>query len=126
MLHVVRRLLVLAALVPVLGLAADAKNCGCGCCKGKAVCCCEPGTTATTAKSRPLRGVITAIHTDSSSLMVKHEEIPGVMPAMTMLFKVDAATLKAARKGDTITAQMSRQGDDWWLHDVKAIPAKTT
>jgi Cu/Ag efflux protein CusF len=56
--------------------------------------------------------------------MVKHEEIPGVMRAMTMMFKVDAATLKNVQKGQTITGQMSRQGNDWVLEDVKAVAAK--
>jgi Cu/Ag efflux protein CusF len=69
----------------------------------------------------PLRGVITAVYAERSAIMVKHEEIPGVMRAMTMLFKVEAATLKAAQKGQTITGMMSRQGDDWWLHDVKTV-----
>lgn len=55
--------------------------------------------------------------------MVKHEEIPGVMRAMTMLFRVDAATLKTSEKGQAITAMMSRQSDEWWLHDVKVVAA---
>ena len=75
----------------------------------------EPG------KRHSLRGVITAVDVERSALMVKHEEIPGVMRAMTMLFKVDIATLKSVQKGQTITAMMSRQGDDWWLHDVKTV-----
>jgi Cu/Ag efflux protein CusF len=74
-------------------------------------------------KRHPLRGVITAVYADRSALMVKHEEIPGVMRAMTMLFKVEPATLKTAQKGQVITAMMSRQGDEWWLHDVKTVTA---
>ena len=111
--------------------ASSAKNCGCECCKGKAVCCCvteTPAAAATeTVKRHPLRGVITAVYLERAAIMVKHEEIPGVMRAMTMLFRVDEATLKAAQKGQTITAMMSRQADEWWLHDVKfvaAAPAK--
>ena len=72
----------------------------------------------------PLRGVITAVHPDRSAIMVKHEEIPGVMRAMTMLFKVDAATLKSAEKGQAITGMISRQGDEWWLHQVKRVDPK--
>jgi Cu/Ag efflux protein CusF len=86
-----------------------------------------PLAAAETAKRHPLRGVITAVHADRASIMVKHEEIPGVMRAMTMLFRVDDATLKSVRKGQTITAMMSRQADEWWLHDVKIVvpaPAK--
>jgi Cu/Ag efflux protein CusF len=117
----------LAAIAPLL--AATPRNCGCDCCKGKEVCCCQTETAATAAevvKRHPLRGVITAVYAERSAIMVKHEAIPGVMRAMTMLFKVDAATLKFAQKGQAITGMMSRQGDDWWLHDVKtvAVPAK--
>lgn len=76
------------------------------------------------AKRHPLRGVITAILTDRSAIMVKHEDIPGVMRAMTMAFKVDAETLKSLKQGDAITGLMSRQGNSWVLEDVKPAPAK--
>lgn len=116
-------------------LAAEGKNCGCACCKdrppGVACCCNEPSAApAATAKAsdsvkrHPLKGVIVAVHADKSALMIKHEEIPGVMRAMTMLFTVDAATLKSVQKGQTITGQMSRQGTNWVLEDVKVVAAK--
>ena len=124
-------------LAPLVLLAADAaKNCGCSCCKGKDVCCCntpaaadKPAADAGTAekkpdgaKRHPVRGVIVEVQSDQSSLLVKHEEIPGFMPAMTMLFKVSAADLKAAPKGATITAQLIERDGDFWLEGVK--PAK--
>lgn len=118
----------LVAFTPLF--AATAKNCGCECCKGKEVCCCKIETSATkpgvTAERHPLRGIITAMYAERSAIMVKHEEIPGVMRAMTMLFMVDAATLKSVQKGEAITGMMSRQGDDWWLHEVKksATPSR--
>lgn len=71
------------------------------------------------AKSHPLKGVITGVLKDKSALLVKHEAIPGVMRAMTMMFKVDAATLAAAKEGQAITGQMSREGNEWVLRDVK-------
>ena len=71
----------------------------------------------------PLRGVITSVMAEQSAFMVKHEEIPGVMRAMTMLFKVDAAALKAFKAGDAITGLMSRQGRDWVLENVKPATA---
>ena len=116
-----------------LGLAAQAApgaNCGCSCCKdrpkGEACCCNEPAPAATTAevKRHPLKGVITSVLPERSALMVKHEEIPGFMRAMTMMFKVDAATLKSAKKGDAVTGMMSRRGDDWILEDVRPAKAK--
>ncbi|MDP3070577.1 MAG: copper-binding protein [Opitutaceae bacterium] len=72
----------------------------------------------------PLRGVITSVMAEQSAFMVKHEDIPGVMRAMTMMFKVDAATLKAFKTGDAITGLLSRQGRDWVLENVKPAAAK--
>lgn len=113
------------------GTCADAKSQGAACCQDKsAAACCSTQAAAATPlaadgiKRHPLKGVITSVLADRSALMVKHEEIPGYMKAMTMLFKVDAATLKAAQKGQTITALMSRQGTDWVLEDVKVVGGK--
>jgi Cu/Ag efflux protein CusF len=75
------------------------------------------------AKRHPLRGVVMGILPEKSALLVKHEEIPGVMRAMTMMFKVDAATLKNAKEGQAITGSLARESDGWWLRDVK--PAAT-
>lgn len=72
----------------------------------------------------PLRGVVTGIMPERSALLVRHEAIPGVMRAMTMMFRVDAATLAAAKEGQAITGLMSRQGDAWVLEEVKPAPAK--
>jgi Cu/Ag efflux protein CusF len=123
-----RQLLVLLALSPA-AFASSEKNCGCTCCADKpkgAACCCAPTPAAKTddIQRHSLRGVITRIDETRSALMVKHEEIPGVMRAMTMLFKVDAATLAAVKTGDTITGLMSRQGSDWVLEKVKVTEAK--
>ena len=125
----------LLCLAAALGLghdlhAAPGINCGCSCCKdrpkGEACCCNEPAPAATTAevKRHPLKGVITSVLPERSALMVKHEEIPGFMRAMTMMFKVDAATLKSVKKGDAIAGMMSRRGDDWVLEDVRPAKAK--
>ena len=81
--------------------------------------------TAEAAKRHPLRGVIVSVNAEKSALMIKHEEIPGVMRAMTMQFKVDAATIKSAKAGQAITGQMSREADGWWLHDAKLTPPAT-
>ena len=74
-------------------------------------------------KRHPLRGVITSVIADKSAFMVKHEEIPGVMRAMTMLFKVDEATFKAFKVGDALTGLMFRQGNSWVLEEVKPAAA---
>lgn len=75
-------------------------------------------------KRHALRGVITGVLAEKSAIMVKHEDIPGVMRAMTMMFKVDAATLKSAKEGRAITGMLARESDGWHLYDVKPAPAK--
>jgi hypothetical protein len=122
--------------------AADAKKEGC--CAEKAACCAEKKAgdccaeakktadcaacaegTKTTAKPadkatrHPLKGVVLEVRADRNALVVKHEEIPGVMRAMTMLLKVDEPTLKAAKKNQAINAQLVRKTDGWWLEEVK-------
>ncbi len=79
---------------------------------------------AAAGQRHALKGVVTGVLADKSAILVKHEEIPGVMRAMTMLFKVDAAILKAVKNGDAITGLMSRQDDAWVLDEVKIVPPK--
>ena len=76
-----------------------------------------------TPRGHPLKGVIVAVLADKSALLVKHEEIPGVMKAMTMLLKVDAATLAAAKKDQAITATLVKKADGWWLEAVRPVSA---
>ena len=84
-----------------------------------------PAEAPAAPKRHPLRGVITSVLADKSAFMVKHEEIPGVMRAMTMMFQVDATALKTFKVGDPITGLMSRQSTGWLLEDVKpAAPKK--
>ena len=79
-------------------------------------------SSAEKPKTYPLRGVIVEVQPKQSALLVKHEDIPGFMPPMTMLFKVDEATLKAAKKDQTITATLVERDGDYWLIDVKPAP----
>jgi Cu/Ag efflux protein CusF len=135
--RILRHLLAFAVLPFTAVLAADksdSKNCGCACCTDKEVCCChspetdEAKSSATTTKENtdtaaarhPLRGVIVDVRPQQSALLVKHEAIPGYMRGMTMLFKVDQATLDRAKKGQAITATLVEREDSFWLEDVKS------
>ncbi|MBI2515580.1 MAG: copper-binding protein [Opitutae bacterium] len=109
-------------------LRADEKSCDqCACpdCKGKSACCChdekpaDAGKKSADAERHPLKGVIVDVYAAKGALMVKHEEIPGYMMAMTMLFKVDEVTLRTAKKGDAITATLVERDGEYYLEDVK-------
>lgn len=81
-------------------------------------------TTSSEPAGHSLRGVVQNIMTERSALLVKHEEIPGVMRAMTMLLKVTATDLAKPAVGDTITAILYRDADNqWWLRDITVVPA---
>jgi hypothetical protein len=68
-----------------------------------------------------LKGVIVDVLPDQKALLVKHQEVPGVMKAMTMMLRVDDAALKSATKGRAVTGQLIRRGAVWWLDDVQLV-----
>ncbi len=75
-------------------------------------------------KRFPLKGEIIGVNRERGRLLVKHEEIPGYMPAMAMEFIVSPGDLANAREGQHITAEMvSNESDDYLLE--KIWPADT-
>lgn len=123
-----RSLLALLALLPAALSAQDpsadkAKNCGCACCKDKEVCCCNTEATAAPKPvTHPLKGVIVGVMPEKTALLVKHEAVPGVMRAMTMMFKVEPAVLEKVKRGDALHARMGKRDDGWWLTEVVVVP----
>lgn len=69
----------------------------------------------------PLKGVIVDVYPERKALLVKHEEIPGVMRAMTMLLKAGEEDLKAGKKGLSITGYLVRRDDGWWIEQVQPL-----
>lgn len=67
----------------------------------------------------PLKGVIVDVYLERKALLVKHEEIPGVMRAMTMLLKAGEDDLKAGKKGLSITGYLVRRDDGWWIEQIQ-------
>ena len=67
-----------------------------------AACSREPET-----RSYQLTGQILVVKPETSEVLVKHDDIPGFMPAMTMPYVVnDPALLKERAAGDLITATL--------------------
>jgi protein SCO1/2 len=70
-------------------------------------------------KRFPLKGEIIGVNRERGRLLVKHEEIPGYMPAMAMEFIVSPGDLANAREGQHITAEMvSNESDDYLLEKI--------
>jgi protein SCO1 len=81
-----------------------------------------------------VRGIVREARPAKSQLVVKHEEIPGYMDAMTMPFRVrDRALLDAVKPGDIITFDLQVTEEDHWIEALKVVgrseekpPAKKT
>jgi len=73
-------------------------------------------------KQYSLRGQVMAKDQAAGQLTVKHEDIPGFMPAMTMPYTVkDPGAMKEVQPGDTIEANLIsvNGGKEYWLQSVR-------
>ncbi|HVH58087.1 MAG TPA: SCO family protein [Vicinamibacterales bacterium] len=71
-------------------------------------------------KRYTLAGQIIAIDTTRQEITVKHQDIRGFMPGMTMAFKVrDAAQMSSRQPGDLITATLVVEASRGVLEDIR-------
>ena len=67
-------------------------------------------------------GVVTEIVADGNMAVVRHEEIPGFMMAMTMPFGLRADSIRdAVAVGDSIDFDVAFDGIDSWIHRVTVL-----
>ena len=72
------------------------------------------------ARTYELQGQVLAVKPDSKEILVKHEDIPGFMPAMTMPYVVkDASILNDRAPGDLITATLRVAPGSAWLSSIR-------
>lgn len=68
----------------------------------------------------PLTGQVVAVDVQRQELTVRHQDIKGFMPGMTMPFKVRAAAdLDSAKPGDLVTATLVVEDSTGYLEDVR-------
>lgn len=69
-----------------------------------------------------LQGQVLSVAADRREANIKHEEIPGFMPAMTMQYKAsDTRQFEQLAAGDLITATLVVVSNDAYLKDVKKV-----
>lgn len=67
-----------------------------------------------------LRGQVLAVHHDRQEITIKHEDIKGFMPGMTMPFKVrDEELLDGRAPGDLVTATLVVEETDAFLTGIE-------
>lgn len=73
-----------------------------------------------------VRGVVRKINADRAQLVVKHEEIPGYMAAMTMPFDVRPTNeMSKVKPGDRIAFRMLVTTNDGWIDRIRVIGQDT-
>ncbi len=71
------------------------------------------------ARTYELKGQVLAVDVETREILVKHEDIPGFMPAMTMTYLVkDAALLKDRAPGELITATLTVESTIGYLSAI--------
>src|ERR1051326_510391 len=81
---------------------------------------CGPRRSAN-EKRYPLKGKVVAVDKSEHTATIKHQDIPGYMPGMTMPFKLkNDADLEMLKPGDDVTATLVVTDVDSWI-EVTAI-----
>src|SRR4030095_7348796 len=82
-------------------------------------------STATQVQVFSVKGVVRELKPDGRTLVVRHEEIPNYMAAMTMPFCVnDTNELSMIQPGDEITFRLSVTDDKSWIDHVRKTGRK--
>ncbi len=71
---------------------------------------CSANTTTTPSSADyEIKGKVMAVNSDKSLVKLDHEDIPGLMPAMEMEFKVENAKMLAGLKvGDQVQGRLKK------------------
>jgi protein SCO1/2 len=70
-------------------------------------------------KSYAAKGIVKELKTDEKTVVIKHEEIPNYMMAMTMPFKVkDRGEIANLHPGDIITFRLLVSTNESWIDEV--------
>jgi protein SCO1 len=76
----------------------------------------------TTDRTYALQGQVLQIDAPNKQIVVKHEEIKGLMPAMTMPYSVrDAKLLNGLAAGDLIDASLVVESNDAYLRTIRKV-----
>jgi len=95
-----------------------------------------PGTNPTSTKADQtknanrqefqVRGVVQEVKAADKEVVIKHEEIPNYMPAMTMSFEVkDNNELSGISSNDIVTFRMVVTDEDGWIENLTKVGVST-
>jgi protein SCO1 len=80
---------------------------------------------STNQRTFEVKGIIKSIKPSQKEIEIKHEEIPGYMPAMTMPFDVrDANELTGLQPGQTVSFRLNVTETDGWIDHIHPVAAQ--
>jgi protein SCO1 len=84
------------------------------------------GPSLQSAKHYQLTGKVVSIDRPGLSLVINGDAVPGFMAAMVMPYKVkQASELNSLVPGDSITAVVVLQNNDYWLENIRVAKRST-
>src|SRR5262245_8217432 len=87
----------------------------------------RPTAASTNQQIFQVKGVVIAVKPKEKSIEIKHEAIPGYMPAMTMPFDVkDAKELTGLQPGDSVSFRMLVTDTEGWIDQIRKISSSGT
>lgn len=86
----------------------------------------EAAAAPVAERSFQTRGVIREVMADAKTAVIRHEEIPGYMPPMTMELNVrNPDEVRGFKAGDTIEFRLNVNGQTHWIDAVRKGAAAT-
>lgn len=74
----------------------------------------------------PMRGVVREVRQEDASVIIEHEDVPGYMPAMTMLFNVrDEALFDQLKNDEAIAFDLVVKDTSSWIRQIAPTDAAT-
>jgi protein SCO1/2 len=87
----------------------------------------KPSPTHTNRQTFQVKGVVVNVKPGAKEVEIKHEEIPGYMPAMTMPFDVrDTNELTGLASGDTVSFRMIVTDTEGWIDQIRKLSSAAT
>ena len=87
---------------------------------------CAAGAASATNQVHTTQGLVREIDLDRHKAVIRHEAIPGYMPAMTMEFNVrDTNELSGIAVGDTVTFRLTVSEETHWIDQLSKVASAT-
>lgn len=75
------------------------------------------------SQTHDVRGRVVGFGDDGRTVIVEHEDVPGLMPAMTMPFTAtDPDAVRSLNVGDAVAFSFSLTRDSSWIDEVRTLP----